>query len=370
MAHQVPDRDTSRVEDPHRFKSPLPIRHLLPAAALWRSSEVDGIGHFAVDLERETCTILEAAAVKLAAEAFDPTDATLGDLPLGPLTATVERVRKELLHGTGMVLLRGFPVERLLDEEIALFFWGIGLRLGKAVSQSVMGERLGRVIDATKVDPHARAYRNRSELTPHTDPADLLAFLCITPAASGGESCFTSSLTVYEELLNTYPEVLKVLQRGFRYHRFGEQEPGCPPVTPWRVPVFSQRDGHVSCRYVKEYIEIAEDEDPSVELTPTEREALEVFETLAQREDLSVVFSLQPGEAILANNYTVLHGRTTFTNHPGHTRELLRLWLVGDPPRPVVREVFLYERAYFGGEPGVPRQDGRRPSFASRFDQL
>ena len=115
-----------------------------------------------------------------------------------------------------MVLLRGFPVDRLSSEEIALFFWGVGLHLGTAVSQSVMGERLGRVVDVTDVDPHARAYRNRSELTPHTDPADLLAFLCLTPAARGGESHFTSSLTVYDELHQTQPEVLEVLERGFR----------------------------------------------------------------------------------------------------------------------------------------------------------
>jgi len=345
------------------------MRHLLPATALWRGSDVAGIEHFAVDLDLDECRTLEAAAVELAAKGVDPAGAEHRDLPLGPLVATVGRVRQELLRGTGMVLLRGFPVDRLSSEEIALFFWGVGLQLGTAVSQSVMGERLGRVVDVTDVDPHARAYRNRSELTPHTDPADLLAFLCLTPAARGGESHFTSSLTVYDELHRTQPEVLEVLQRGFQYHRFGEQEPGCPPVTPWRVPVFSQRDGQVSCRYVKEYITIAEDEDPDVELTSTEHAALAAFEAMAQREDLPVRFSLRPGEAILANNYTVLHGRTAFTDHSEHKRELLRLWLVADPPRRVVREVFLYERAYHGGEPGVPPQPDLEPSFASRFDQ-
>ena len=39
------------------------MRYLLPAAALWRGSDVDGIGHFAVDLDLDECTTLEAAAV-------------------------------------------------------------------------------------------------------------------------------------------------------------------------------------------------------------------------------------------------------------------------------------------------------------------
>ncbi|MEE2767671.1 MAG: TauD/TfdA family dioxygenase [Actinomycetota bacterium] len=345
------------------------LSDLLPAAALWRGSQVNGIEDFAVDLDPEQGTTLEVAAIELSARSVNPTDTEPGDLPLGQLAETIGRVREELLYGSGMVLLRGLPVDRLSSSEIALYFWGIGLRLGRAVSQSVMGERLGRVVDVTDVDPHARAYRNRSELTPHTDPADLLAFLCLTTAANGGESQFVSSLTVYDELCDNYPEVVAVLERGFHYHRFGEQEAGCPPVTPWKVPIFSQCDGRVSCRYVKEYVEIAEDEDPEIELSTAEREALTIFETTTQREDLRVVFTLQPGEAILANNYTVLHGRTAFTSHPENKRELLRLWLASDPPRPVVPEVYIYEQAYHGGETGVPPQPGLRPSFPSRFDQ-
>ncbi|MBL6759598.1 MAG: hypothetical protein O2986_10360 [Actinomycetota bacterium] len=37
-----------------------------------------------------------------------------------------------------------------------------------------MGERLGHVINMTDIDPNARAYRRNDELTPHTDPADVL----------------------------------------------------------------------------------------------------------------------------------------------------------------------------------------------------
>jgi len=37
-----------------------------------------------------------------------------------------------------------------------------------------MGERLDHIIDVTDKDPHAWAYRNRPELTPHTDPGDIL----------------------------------------------------------------------------------------------------------------------------------------------------------------------------------------------------
>ena len=341
----------------------------LPVENLWRGSETNGIEDFVIDLLPGESFHLEKASTHLAEKEVEVTDVSQEDLPVGEMEEVLIKVKNEILEGSGMVLLRGLPVERLSTKEIAFFFWGIGLQLGSAVSQSVMGERLGRVIDATDVDPHARAYRNRTELTPHIDPGDMLAFLCLYPSATGGESRFVSSLTVYEEIVKNTPEVIDVLQNGFYYHRFGEQEKGCPDITPWRVPVYSEKERKLSCRYVKEFVEIAADEDPKYRFSSEEREALNVFETTAQREDLRVSFTLQPGEIIFANNYTVLHARTSFTNHPDRKRELLRLWLSTNPTRPVVREIFLYEQAYNGGEPGIVPQPGQIPSFASRFDQ-
>ena len=342
----------------------------IPEAALWRGSEVAGIDDFAVDMDPSACATLEEAALRLATEGVDPVEVGPDDLPLGGLGSTIEAVRDEVLAGSGMVLLRGFPVDRLSGDGIAMFFWGIGLRLGRAVSQSVMGDRLGRVVDVTDVDPHARAYRNRTELTPHSDPTDLLAFLCIVPAAEGGESRFVSSATVHEEIRAARPDLLEHLYRGFHYHRFGEQEEGSDPVTPWRVPVYSVCDGLLSCRFVKEYVEMAaDDQNPAVEITAAEREALDLFEATTQSTDLRIAFTLQPGEAIIANNYTVLHARTAFTSNPDRRRELLRLWMAADPTRPVVQEVAIYDRAYHGGEAGVPPQPGRMPSLTSRFDQ-
>ena len=64
------------------------------------------------------------------------------------------------------------------------------------------------------------------------------------------------------------------------------------------------------------------------------------------------------------SNYTVFHARTAFTDSPEHRRHLLRLWLAADPPRPVVPET-----RHYTGEPGIPPQAGRPPSFASRYDE-
>jgi len=308
-------------------------------------------------------TLIDAARVSLGS-GTPLGSLTAEQLPLGELADPVAELRTELVRGSGFALVSGFPVDTLTDEEAERVFWGIGLRLGRPVSQSVMGERLGHVRDVTKTDPNARAYRNNSELTPHTDPADLLTFLCINPAAKGGISRFVSSLAIHEEIRRSRPDLLERLYRGYRYHRLGEQQPGNPAITDHRVPVFSEQDGFTSCRYVRLYLEVAAEEDPTIKLDDTDREALELFEQLAADPTFHFEFTMASGEAVFANNFTVLHARSSFENDPTlPPRHLLRLWLATDPPRPLVPNI-----EHFEGEPGIQPIAGRTPSYETGRD--
>ena len=337
----------------------------IPELGLWRSADLPTKDSFSFDLDAELLADLEADARRLAADGRDPASVDPSECDVGRLAPRLEELRSTVLHGRGIALLRGFPVDRLTQPEIEMLFWRVGLSLGRPVSQSVMGDRLGHIIDVTDQDPNARAYRNRSELTPHTDPADLLTFLCLQPAKSGGVSRFVSSMTIHEEIRRTRPDLLERLYRGFRYHRLGEQAPGMPAITAHRIPVFSGAGGTVSCRYVRQYIEVAADEDPEITLTDEDYEALDLFETLAADPELCIDFTLSPGEAVVANNFTVMHARTSFVDHDelARKRHLLRLWLAADPPRPLVPEI-----QHFEGEPGIPPQPGRKPSYATPVD--
>lgn len=337
----------------------------IPAACLWRRADLPQPDSFAIDLDENALADLIDASNRLVARGRRVETVDWRELPVDALGSLLDELRSELMHGRGLVLLRGFPVDRLPVQETEMLFWGIGSALGRPVSQSVMGDRLGHIVDVTDRDPHARAYRNRSELTPHTDPGDILSFLCLRPARRGGVSRFVSALTIHEEIRRTRPDLLERLYRGFRYHRLGEQAPGRPDITPHRIPVFSQSAGLVSCRYVRQYIEVAADEDPAIELTPEDCEAMDLLESLAADPELHVEFTLGAGEAIFANNFTVLHARSRFEDHDDPTlkRHLLRLWLAADPPRPLVPEIEHYE-----GEPGIPPQTGREPSYATRVE--
>ena len=183
--------------------------------------------------------------------------------------------------------------------------------------------------------------------------------LSLRPAASGGLSGYCSGLAIYNEIAANHSEHLEVLQRGFPFHRFGEEGPGESPVTPYDVPVFAWRDGVLSCRHLRAYVEMAAKELDRP-LSDREVAALDCVDALACREDFLFETPLRPGEISFINNYTVLHTRTAFEDgdDPAMRRHLLRLWLAVDDPRPMPDEI----RSYAGR--GIVAQAGRTSYYA------
>ena len=266
-----------------------------------------------------------------------------------------------LLHqirtGAGLVIIRGFPIDKYDPERMQSIYWGIGTHFGRGCSQSADGDYLGHV---TNVEKASRGYTTNRELNLHTDSAEIVGLLCVRDAKEGGLSIYASSLKVHEIIAREHAEYLPVLERGFHCDRRGEESPGDEPVTPYRVPVFSTTDGVLSCRYVRGVIDRGT-EAIGEPLTQFEKEALACFENIAQRDEIRFEVMLRPGEASFINNYEILHARTGFVDwdEPEKKRLLYRLWLEGEPPRPMCREAHLYQNR--SGRMGVDPQPGRGP---------
>lgn len=269
------------------------------------------------------------------------------------LAGVLERIRT----GPGLLILRGFPVDRYDAERMQTVYWGIGTHFGVGVSQSADGDYLGHVTNVAKA---SRGYTTDRELSLHTDSAEIVGLLCVRDAREGGLSIYASSLKVHEIIEREHPEYLKVLERGFRCDRRGEEAPEDEPVTPYHVPVFSVRNGILTTRFVRGVIDRGA-ERLGQTLSPLEQEALAFFEEVAMREDVRFEVMLRPGEASFINNYEILHARTGFVDwdDPARKRLLYRLWLEGRPPRPMVPEVQLYQNR--SGHMGVDPQPGRGP---------
>ncbi len=191
----------------------------------------------------------------------------------GDLAAVLERIKT----GPGLLIMRGFPVDKYDAERMQAVYWGIGTHFGIGVSQSADGDYLGHVTNVAKA---SRGYTTDRELHLHTNSAEIVGLLCVRDAKEGGLSIYSSSLKVREIIEREHPEYLPVLERGFRCDRRGEEAPEDDPVTPYRVPVFSTRDGVLTCRFVRGVIDKGA-ERLGEPLSTIEQEALACFEEVA-----------------------------------------------------------------------------------------
>ena len=333
----------------------------------WRAASSDK-STFVFELSDRHIAALDRALQRVKQDTDDAESITREQFALDDIADDLEVWRTQVMQGYGLIILRGFPLAAYSKTDLGMIHFGIGTHFGTAMSQSVMGDRLGHVVNVGGKDPKERAYRNSTELDMHTDACDVVAMMCLQKAVRGGLSGYVSAISIYNEVLHRAPELMPVLMRGFYYHRFGEEAPGQSPVTEARVPVFSFAQGYLSVNYLRAYIDMAADE-MAQPLDAKESAALDLVDEIAHDERFALRFTTEPGEAVFFNNLTMLHNRTAFddADDPALKRHFLRLWLVAHQPRPTCSALRIYEGR------GIAAQQGKTTYFESdkhfsRFD--
>src|SRR5207302_4680807 len=198
-----------------------PVRH--PSA--WKVADFRSPADYSVDLDAAQLRDIAAASRRMKAAGIGLDGLQRAHFEWPSLRPVVEEIRRQVEDGRGFVLLRRLPIEDYSKDDLGMIFWGIGTHLGRGLSQSVLGDRLGHVKNFSREDPLARAYRNKQELSPHTDSCDLVGLACLRDAKLGGVSRLTSALTVHNVMLEEYREALERLYRGYVFHRRGEEKP-------------------------------------------------------------------------------------------------------------------------------------------------
>src|SRR5215470_10307801 len=209
----------------------------------WKVADSKSPAGYTIEFDAKHLRDIERAVRRIKAAGLGLDDLQREHFEVPSLRPVIDGIRYQIEDGRGFVVLRRLPVADYSKDEIGMIFWGLGMHLGRGLSQSVLGDRLGHVKDFSREDPLARAYRNKQELSPHTDSCDLVGLACLRRAQSGGVSRLTSALTVHNVMLEEYPEALERLYRGYVFHRRGEEKPGDLPHTPYRVPLYSNTGG-------------------------------------------------------------------------------------------------------------------------------
>jgi len=279
--------------------------------------------------------------------------------PLPSVGKTLDGIVQELEHGRGFNLLRGISREGYSDADCELLYWGIGVHLGRPVSQNARGHLLGHVRDEgrTHADPNARGYQTNQRMDFHTDmlPVDILGLFCLRTARRGGASKLTSALTIHNVLRAERPDLLEALYGTFHIDWRGEEPQGEAPF--FSLPMFSESDSRVTARINSlPYYESAARHGARYGPTPMQREALEAVQAIANRRELMLTMDFQEGDIQLINNHTMLHAREAYEDHPepGRERHLLRMWIAVDDARRRPLAPALAGRYRWVREGGIP----------------
>jgi len=306
--------------------------------AVWTGSEISISEDWQYHLSAAEIDGLKCMAADIR-PALDDDPNQLMSLPadrfnLGAFESRVKQLYTGLKNGQGIALVKGLPVHELDLIDVAIIYWGIGLKLGQATPNNPEGDMFGHITDLgkTQQDPNSRGYQTREAMDYHCDQCDIVGLLCIRTARSGGMSKVASSIAVYNEMLRTYPEHAEALTNPFRWSKLGEYKEGEEPY--YQSPVFNFLDGKLCVSFGPIHIEKGHALPGSPPLTKLQREAIRLAEEIADQQRFDMV--LEPGDIQFLNNYVALHNRSEYVDHedPALKRLLWRLWLMNPDLRP------------------------------------
>ncbi|MCK0096779.1 TauD/TfdA family dioxygenase [Yoonia sp. F2084L] len=282
-----------------------------------------------VDLTPDVLVDLHQAATHFLSLGKAIGEITAADFPLPVFASHLAKLRTQLIHGTGVEVLRGLDVINTSREMAATIFCGIGAHLGSARSQNAAGHILGHVRDtgADAADTNTRIYQTSQRQTFHTDSADAVGLICLQDAQEGGLSLLVSAVSIYNRMRAQRPDLLALLFDPIATDRRGEVPEGAKPYM--EIPPLSWHDGKLTVFYQRQYIDSAQRFEGALKLTPAHVEALDMFDALANDPELHFGMRLQPGDMQFVYNHSQLHDRTGFVDwpDPDKRRHLLRLWL-------------------------------------------
>ncbi len=314
----------------------------------WIGSEIANKTDWIYHLSPHVLNILDTTQAKLEANNlvapnFVKEDALIED---PTFLFQIDYISNELENGYGFIVIRGLDANKYNENQLANIYYILGLHMGNSVTQNTRGDLIGYVENiGDKTQKMTRVYETNDYLPYHADLSDVVGLLSIRKAKQGGLSSIVSSSTVYNRILQDYPEYLGYFYHPAWYDHLGEIEPSLSPI-------FSYFEGKLACRYLRYYIELGHDRR-QIPLSQVQIDALNIFDKVSQEPSLRLDMMLEPGDIQFCNNYCVMHSRSSFEDYEEveKRRKLLRLWLQMPNARKLAKD--------FPGRNGIPKGLGQ-----------
>lgn len=323
---------------PHTGVPDGPVR----SRAAWRGDDLSRDRRWIEVLSDDDRNALDHAVRRARSTGKPLASLRAGDFPIPSLEPRIARWRRAVAQGIGVQVIRGVPVDRWSNDDCERFFWCFGLHLGRPGAQNRDGELLGHVRDqgVSYDDPTIRGYKTAARLSYHCDAADAVGLLCLRTARAGGTSRFASSVTVYNELSRTRPDLARRLFEPFTLDTRGDGG-----VNYFELPPCRYAGGVLRTFYHGDYFRTAEHHPGAPVLSAAHQEVLDAYDVIASTDGVYLEMTFEPGDIQLLSNHTVLHSRSEYEDwdEPEKKRHLLRLWLSfegGYPLRTAPSRVF------------------------------
>jgi alpha-ketoglutarate-dependent taurine dioxygenase len=162
----------------------------------------------------------------------------------------------------------------------------------------------------------------------------MFALYCVRQSPVGGTMILVHADDIVRTLRDEVggdEEVLRILRQPFHFDT-RDDTPGRPATVPRPILEFDG-DQPLLC-YLRGYLDSGHRRPGVDPLTPAQVRALDTLDAVLDREDLHTRVRLAPGQLVVVNNRTVVHGRTPFEDDPDPTRGrlLLRTWIADHGP--------------------------------------
>ena len=264
--------------------------------ATWNAAELEANRkHWTFALDDRARRDLAAALKKARNPDKTLFDYRREDFDLGAGWPVMAAAFEQAKRGLGVALIKGLPRDGLDEKDFELLTWAIGLHAGVGRPQGKASHYVSAVRDAGAAyrTGTGRGYSSNAELDFHTDSADMVALSCYNKARAGGMSITTSTPAAYARMKADNPALAEWLHRPVHFSRQGEQAPDEAPSYPH--PIFDERDGKLFSKWNWNRVTSAQKLDGVPKITTEHKKALDTFDQLVRRPDLTHTMWLEPG---------------------------------------------------------------------------
>jgi TfdA family taurine catabolism dioxygenase TauD len=273
-------------------------------------------------------TVLEPSVLRRAAAL--PTTARLNELQAILRDAQVN----ERLGADGLVVLSG--LDALSSDNWLPLLVAVCGALGTLLPQSMTDAgQIVREIRYRGGDLDKRTIRysdSRSGGSYHNDgvpmpgpPPDLLALLCVRPAARGGELVFVDSSAALDVATRRMPQLPIVLSGDFHFDQRRKDDPAATVIRR----IVERVDSKNRLVYLRDYVESGHAMVGVRPLTSEEIQAMDILDEILENEALHTEGRLSPGQIVISDNHRYVHGRHEFDEETCEDggRLMLRCWV-------------------------------------------